>query len=267
MNEAETLLFRAYERARLSGKPNWNRMTTAVLKNRLLDLTEGTFDEARFGASNFSEFVRLNHGMLSLDRSVFPPLVTLIGTKSVTQPHDVAVVEPSYRIRPDLWKAALDYSSGIRYVWDAAANQAVPAEGRDGGRTITPATKSVQRAWREDFRSTIEGKFSVEEESQISSWIDEHLAASHLPDRFIGKWNECFRNRIRLHLLNWFSEVRLDPPDDLSTPYKGSPLGISPETEGLREFVLSVVREMNHEELAGLMLPPAAVFRLKSTLS
>ena len=39
-------------------------MTTAVLKNRLLDLTGGTFDEAAYGATTFMDFVLRNEDTL-----------------------------------------------------------------------------------------------------------------------------------------------------------------------------------------------------------
>ena len=268
MDEAQILLLRAYEKARLSGKPNWTSMTTAVLKNRLLALTDGTFDEAEYGASNFTEFVLQNQSILSLDRSVFPPLVELIETTSISHPPaDVAVAESGYRIRSDLWRAVLDYSSGTQYVWDVAASLAIPADKNDNERTIPTATQSVQRKWREAFRNTIEGTTNAEEESQINSWIDRHLAASHLPDRLMAKWNDCFREHVRNHLLNWFSESDLNPPDDLISPFKRKSDVLSPETEGLREFVLSVIRTMTHEELTRLLLPPAAVLRSQRSLS
>ena len=52
-------------------------MTTAVLKNRLLDLTGGTFDEAAYGATTFMDFVLRNEDTLAVDRSTAPPLVEL----------------------------------------------------------------------------------------------------------------------------------------------------------------------------------------------
>ena len=60
MQEAQQLIVSAYERARSSGKLDWNKMTMAVLKNRLLDLTQGAFDETTYGATSFTDFVLHN---------------------------------------------------------------------------------------------------------------------------------------------------------------------------------------------------------------
>ena len=41
MENPERLIIRAFEQARDAGKLDWQRMTTAVLKNRMLGITEG----------------------------------------------------------------------------------------------------------------------------------------------------------------------------------------------------------------------------------
>lgn len=41
MENPNRLIIRAFEQARDAGKIDWSRMTTAVLKNRILGLTEG----------------------------------------------------------------------------------------------------------------------------------------------------------------------------------------------------------------------------------
>ena len=132
-------------------------MTTAVLKNRLLDLTGGTFDEAAYGADTFMDFVLSNEETLVVDRSTAPPLVELRNAAPSPQPSDGAVhVTAAYRIRPDLWKAALDYSSGTRYVWDVARRIAVPSAGSDGELIISTVTEDIQRRWRQQFIDDIE---------------------------------------------------------------------------------------------------------------
>ena len=115
-------------------------MTTAVLKNRLLDLTGRAFDEAAYGATSFMDFVLRNKETLAVDHSTVPPLVELRNAASSRQPSDEAVdVKAPHRIRPDLWKAALDYSSGTRYVWDVARRSGAHCQ-------ITEAEESVRNS-------------------------------------------------------------------------------------------------------------------------
>ena len=239
-------------------------MTTAVLKNRLLDLTEGTFDEAAYGATAFMDFVVRNTETFLVDRSTVPPLVELRNAPS-HQPADETVdVSTSYRIRPDLWKAALDYSSGTQYVWDVARLRAVPSAGRRGGPPISPATEDLQRRWRQQFLNEVKQTLTEEENDQIDRWLQQHLGVAHLPVRLMSKWNSSFRDRVREHLLRWFAESNLQPPDDMISA-GGGVSGSSPETEALREPVLSVVREMNRDELSRLTLPPGAVLRARQS--
>jgi len=64
--------------ARHTRKPDWYRMSAAVLKNRLLLLTDRQFDEADYGASTFNAFLKTGTGFVSLDPSTHPPTVLLI---------------------------------------------------------------------------------------------------------------------------------------------------------------------------------------------
>ena len=168
-------------------------MTTAVLKNRLLDLTGGTFDEAAYGATTFMDFVLRNEDTLVVDRSTAPPLVELRNPAPSPQPS--VHVTAAYRIRPDLWKAALDYSSGTRYAWDVARRRAIPSAGRDGELIISTVTEDIQRRWRQQFIDDIEQTLTEEETDQIDLWLEQHLGVSHLPVRLVSNWN-------RIGLLN-----------------------------------------------------------------
>src|SRR5262245_29507279 len=114
-NAAATLVRRAFDRARSSGKEDWHRMTVPVLKNRLLLVTEGTFRESDFGAVSFRDFLkRLPGGVVPLDESQNPAVVQLV-TDEIPHRGEHRPFFP--RIRPDLWRAVLDYSSGRRYSW------------------------------------------------------------------------------------------------------------------------------------------------------
>ena len=261
MQAAQQLIEQAYEQARRSGKQDWTKMTTAVLKNRLLDLTGGTFDEAVYGATTFMDFVLLNEETLVVDRSTVPPLVELRNAAHSPQPSDGAAhVTADYGIRPDLWKAALDYSSGTQYAWEVAERRAVPSTGRHGELIIRTATEDLQRAWRRQFIDDLGQTLTKEETAQIDLWLQQHLGTSHLPVRLVSNWKRSFRDSVRDHLLQWFAESNQPPPDDMiSTETRAS--SSSQDTDALRELVLSVVREMTRDELSRLTLPPGAVLR------
>ncbi len=80
-SDPRELIRAAFAKAQESGRPDWQRMTVAVLKNRILDLTEGTFRESDYdyGASTFQEFAR-NHGdILAFDDTRTPPVAILKG--------------------------------------------------------------------------------------------------------------------------------------------------------------------------------------------
>lgn len=261
MQKAQQLIAQAYEQARRSGKQDWKKMTTAVLKNRLLDLTEGTFDQAAYGATTFMDFVARNSDTLKVDSSTVPPVVELRNAARPPQPSDETVdVATTYRVRPDLWKAALDYSSGRRYVWDLAQRKAVPSAGRAGELIISTVTANVQRGWRQQFITDVKQTLSDDEADQIDRWLQEHLGVAHLPVRLMSRWNNSFRDSVHEHLLQWFAKSNLQPPDDMMS-IDGGTSGSSAETEALRELVLSVVRKMTRDELSRLTLPPGAVLR------
>ena len=264
MQDAQQLIVRAYEEARHSGKPDWHRMTTAVLKNRLLDLTGRDFDETDYGASSFMDFVSRYPDMLQVDDSVFPPVVELYGAEaarlaSVGDSYSPAV----YHIRSDLWQAALDYSSGVQYVWDSDNKKARPRHGLESVPIIDTVTADLQRQWRHEFRDLMTGSLELTDADldQTDEWIRLQLGTARLPNRLIPEWNRFFRDKVRDHLREWFSNSGLEPPNDMVSSANRRATSDSSETEDLRELVVSVVRKMTHEELSGISLPSEAVLR------
>lgn len=262
MEKAQRLIVSAYEQARSSGKPDWNKMTTAVLKNRLLDLTRGAFDETAYGATSFTDFVLGNDDILHLDRSMLPPMVELLEAAHPSQPSTAAIeITGRCRIRSDLWKAALDYSSGVRYVWDAVKSSATPFEGSDDKPFISPATSELQSDWRKQFKADVIATLTSDESVKVDHWIDQNGASSQLPSRLKSRWNGFFCENVRQHLLRWFAESKIPAPSDLTLSNTGKASITWSETEALRKLVLSVVRQMTRQELSSLALPSEAVLR------
>ena len=264
LRDAQHLIVSAFQEARRSGKQDWRRMTTAVLKNRLLDLTGRRFNEAQYGATSFMEFVSRYSDMLQVDDSVFPPIVELYGADA-DQPSFASSDYPqtSYHIRADLWQAALDYSSGTTYVWDIVTKEARPRQELDPGPIIDTITADLQRQWRQEFLSEVTRTLELThaEVDQTNEWIRLQLGTSRLPTRLIPRWNRLFRDKVHDYLRSWFSESRLEPPDDMVSSANRQSMSSPSETEDLRDLVVSVVRQMTHEELSGLSLPSEAVLR------
>ncbi len=263
--DAERLITRAFQEARSSGKPDWRRMTTAVLKNRLLDVTRRKFNESQYGASSFMDFVSRYPDTLRVDDSVFPPIVELFSIDAdQLSPAGTDYTSTTYHIRSDLWQAVLDYSSGTTYVWDIARKDARPGQDFDRNPVIDTVTADLQREWRQEFLSEVTRTLELThmEVEQTKEWIQLHLGTSRLPTQLIPKWNRFFRDKVFAHLQRWFSDSGLEPPDDMASSANRRPVRSPSETEGLRELVIAVVRKMTHEELSGLSLPSEAVLRV-----
>ena len=239
-------------------------MTAAVLKNRLLEITSREFNEALYDASNFMEFVSRYPELLSVDDSEFPPVVTLRGSEAdrllSTDADDQSTF---YRIRSDLWHAALDYSSGTKYLWDVDTGESRPVQGSETGPIIDTIDTDIQRRWRREFLEERSESFDLSdaEINEVNDWVKLQLGTSSLPDRLVQPWNHFFRDHVLGHLRGWFSKHGLTHPRDLvSKPGQRQAKGAT-ATDELREFVISVTRQMTHEELSDLKLPAGSVLR------
>ncbi len=277
MEDGRQLILQAFEQARDAGKPDWYRMTTAVLKNRLLALTGNTFDEAAYGAATFTGFMSEYDDLVDLDRSSFPPVVELrqmepdmpVPVRNAHSPqHSPHRGAPSGRprVRSDLWRAALDYSSRTQYVWDEVEGKARPSRPGDDSPVIPTVSQGSHQEWREEFIADIESRpITPEEEYQLDTWIQNQLPTSHLPRPLIGQWNGFLRDKVHRYLLDWFEDSGLEPPQDLfaASAVERPPRqwSSSSDTEDLRQLVLRTVREMTDDELAQLSLPSRAVLR------
>ncbi len=95
-------------------------MAPAVLKNRLLDVTGRRFDQAQYGVQRFGELLPLLAGLVAVDTSARPAVVELLPEARALLDEDSPSEQPSDRfsVRPDLWDAVLDFSSGAVWRWN-----------------------------------------------------------------------------------------------------------------------------------------------------
>ena len=265
MEDPQPLIKRAFGQARASGKPDWYRMTTAVLKNRLLSLTERAFDEADYEAGSFTSFIRKHNDIVSVDDSVFPPIVELLTQESeVLEARDISPTSTRPRVRSDLWTAVTDYTSDTKYVWDTDDRRARPWQISDEGPIIPGISRSEHQQWREEFIEAIKASIDItsEEESQTRVWVQQRRPTSKLPPALISKWNAFVRDEVHDYLLNWFEKSGLEAPSDLMMTSTVRATRKASDSEALRKLVNRVVSEMTEHELAQLELPARAVLRV-----
>src|SRR5208282_5635295 len=195
MPEAATaadLVQQAFALARRSGKDEWWVMTIPVLKNRLLLLTKNSFREADFGATSFRDFVNKLPDVVSLIESP-PPGFVVLKSASDKHPHGLATAKRfGERIRPDLWRAVLDYSSGQKYVWDASQRIARPVATEGEGPLLPTISAADLGQWRADFLSTHKTT-DPENAKRAEEWLRASLPTVGLPAPMRPAWNNYLK--------------------------------------------------------------------------
>lgn len=263
--DAKQLIVQAFEQSRDTGKHDWYRMTSAVLKNRILSLTGNAFSESDYGATNFMAFISRYRDLVNIDTSIIPPVIELRTSELGGLVPAHAGQQPSRsRIRSDLWRAVLDYSSGTEYVWDAADWQARPSESEGDNPILPTVSKAMHQQWRTEFIEGVRDSAinTLDQGERVNTWARDQLPTSQLPPHLIPEWNGFLRDKVQKHLLQWFEESGIDPPSDMVTHVAERTTRRSTDTEVLRQFIMQVVREMTEHELAQLELPSRAILRV-----
>lgn len=281
------LVEEAFDVARATGKPDWFRMRAAVLKNRILDLTDRTFNEADHGASSFVDFVSSYPEIVSVDRSVDPPWVMLRSYEAEANPYASSTASDSsasqLRIRPDLWRAVVDYRSGITRFWDpvtgsvSGTSPAAAPEPNEPGRSDSPEPDGGELAasawdlptltpqelaqWREEFVQEVGQDLPEDARAKLERWQAEALGTQALPAQLRGRWNEGLKRRVAERLSQWFRFRGQEPPNDLLRPVGRS--ARQDASQSLREFILSCVKQMTEDELRALHLPVTSIARMR----
>ena len=251
------LIREAFARAHASGKPN--EMTVAVLKNRLLDLTNHEFSESNYGYSSMADLARNLPDLLGLDETVRPARVKLREDISTVHPLDYSGLQ----VRNDLWNAILDYSRGEPYIWSGEA--AVPASEVEGAAATGPILPTVtfeeESGWRTEFQQRTSATLSQDLRDLIQDWIDKHQTPKILPRFLQGQWNIDLKSHVIQRLRMWFADQKIPEPPDLLIQFR-KPLAKMPDrVAALRALVIRCVQNMTEEELSELRLPPQALLR------
>jgi hypothetical protein len=252
------LLLAAFETAKRTRKDGWRVMTVAVLKNRLLQLTEHRFNEAQYNATSMSELVARHSDLVRVDRNARPITVEWLEHSSA-DPHSEAADTSNQRLRADLWRAVLDYSSGQEYEWDVVAGQARPLDRADPGRKLPTIDRAQLMQWRTEFVGERQGKVSEADLARLEDWAEKGLGSQRLPRDSLGAWNAFLKSKL-VQLLNaWFVERGFSTPRILA-PIKSEPT--DPPQSDLRALVHECVDALSVEELHALMLPAHVLLRV-----
>lgn len=260
------LILRSFEAARVGGKEDWQVMSTAVLKNRFSQLLNAKFDQRQYGYAKVVDLVKDFPDLLALDESKNPPVALLL-----SQPAPVAVDE-SMQVRPDLWKAVIDYNRREPYV--LVNGQAVPkslAPEEDQQSTPLPTINPrVLDEWRADFadagREILHGR--PEELRRLTDWVESHQGTLALPGVLRGRWNLYLKNAVLERLRAWFTQQNVETPDDLVIPLARSrrPEIARQHTEEslLRAALIDSISQLSFEELRQVSLPAISLIRRRS---
>ena len=264
-DEPKGLIREAFGAARRTNRPDWHLMTIAVLKNRLLVLTDGKFNESDYGAITFSDFVRQHMDVIDVDWSVFPPVARLRKAETTPGAEPESTFFERTRIRGDLWRAVLDYEGGHRYVWDASRRQARPAEEGDEGLDIPTATREIIAGWREKFVEETEGTVESEvDRERLHNWMREALGTRFLPYQLQGAWSGRLKDEVENTLRGWFRSSNLEEPSDLTYAVGGPSLALESQARinSLRDLIVECTRMMSLNELRAVNLPASVVERV-----
>jgi hypothetical protein len=263
--DVRELILAAFNQARESGKLDWSQMTIAVLKNRILSLTNGTFRESDYGANSFGELLNSQTNMLSIEWNGKVAVANLIESveklRLPTEQSGMISGPPNRdnRILPDLWRAIVNFSSDVPYIWHegCAVQTSEPTTSQDVLPTLTAAEL---RHWRQEFADSVLGNASTEDSERIVRWVDNPDSTSSLPSRSRKDWNAMLKHRIWDRLNEWFSS-RDDLPRDLLQL-------IAPRRDQFetnidhRQFLIRLISQMSAEELNQVQIPASVMFRI-----
>ena len=264
--ELRELVLAAFATARQSKPESWTTMTTAVLKNRLLQQTGDTFSERAYGFRNMTELAHSLADLVVVNEEARPVALTLRASPETTvvEASPLQSVGPGTKVRPDLWDAVMDFSASHAWVW--VNGRAEPGEASTGLPVLPTLSPFELQDWRDAFAAKYAESLDEESSAALAAWRAAGRGTRYLPAKLRPLWNEWMKGRAVELLRAWFQARQEEPPSnlilDLPNPSHATGPAGRPTTSGsVRAFVASVVAIMTEAELQSLSLPAAAVHR------
>jgi len=191
-------------------------MLVAVLRNRLLQLTNRSFKTQDLGASSLVELVSRYGDLVAIDRTVKPVVIEWRGPLA-------APAASVGRVRPDLWRATLDLSSGLQYEWDVAAGYARPVPEADPARRLPTVDAVTLVTWREAFATVHDAMLpDLRDREQLRTWVGTALGRQGLPGALRRPWSDYLKGKVVERLTSWFQDSGHAAPDLFGAP--GGPI-------------------------------------------
>lgn len=281
LDEVRELIMLAYEQAQASGRNDWTKMTSAVLKNRILSITDREFDEKDYGARTFLHLLTLLPDLVQIEGTRAPHMVKLMRSsgsslREETQGIGLDGIEINQRtdwrqirVRADLWGAVMDYTTGARYVLDEMTRIARPAQTEEDHLPSLPTVdRNVLQEWRRDFISGLTAEDSTPTLlEKLADWEATGGRSLALPPPLRGSWNQTLKKRVLERLKEWFAAT--DSPVPYNLLVKISPtqtttrLSDTRQLRALRDLIIAHIRVMTYEELLALHIPTSAIVRMR----
>jgi hypothetical protein len=184
-------------------------MLVAVLKNRLLQLTDRNFKEEDFGATSLIELLARHRDLVAVDRTTRPVTIEWLGAPAVPEASPRAG-----RVRADLWRATLDFSSGIAYEWDPDAQLARPVQDAEPARRLPTVDAATLASWRDAFVRAHDPALSDPgDRQQLRTWATHSLGSQGLPRALRATWNDHLKREVVARLTSWFAATEHPLPE------------------------------------------------------
>ncbi len=180
-------------------------------------------------------------------------------------------INETVQVRPDLWRAVMDYEAGEPYVLhDGAAVLASRAPAGGVGLPVLPTLDADELdVWRRDFAGAEAGLLDGREggPERLAGWVEGGSGTRALPGVLQGRWNLYMKRKVLARLRTWFTDYGLPLLDDVvgvvdRTRRPELARKVADESE-LRRLIVECVARMTLDELSQVSLPAGAVLRAR----